>query len=247
MLFGGTFGGDEAGAELWDMATGTLVHTLSVGEDTTRSVAFSPDGTKVLVASRTGALLFDSATGAAIRKFMHDGSGDRYVRSVAFSPDGSKLLTGGGDYAHGPCAKLWDATTTGLLIQTFSTDGESVTGVAFSPDSSKVLTAAGVANKNDALFGLWDAANGKLLRSFKIAAVEGYSVAFSPDGTRVLLGANSTTYLFDATAVGNDAGCFGKKSVLGFGDLEALLEDLFLSVLSLLCLFVAAPRLGPRR
>jgi WD40 repeat protein len=77
-----------------------IAHTASV-----TSVAFSPDGARVLSGSRDNTLkLFDAATGALIRTF--EGHLDT-VHSVAFSPDGSSVLSGSWDKT----VKLWDAAT----------------------------------------------------------------------------------------------------------------------------------------
>ncbi|MCH7919763.1 MAG: hypothetical protein IIC50_17475 [Planctomycetes bacterium] len=68
-----------------------LGHTTGV-----RSVAFSPDGTRVLTGSRDEtAKLWDAETGQEIRTFLgHTG----WVFSVAFSPDGTRVLTGSRDH-----------------------------------------------------------------------------------------------------------------------------------------------------
>src|SRR5262245_52079657 len=72
------------------------------------SVAFSPDGTRVLSGSRERTVkLWDKSTGALIRTF----EGHAYVvDSVAFSPDGQRVLSGSEDKT----IKLWDAATGAL-------------------------------------------------------------------------------------------------------------------------------------
>ena len=69
------------------------------------SVAFSPDGARVLTGSRDRtARLWEAATGVEIRAFK--GHVD-WVWSIAFSPDGTRVLT-----ADGKIARLWDALTS---------------------------------------------------------------------------------------------------------------------------------------
>jgi WD40 repeat protein/uncharacterized caspase-like protein len=152
------------------------------------SVAFSPDGTKVLTGSHDNtARLWDASTGALVRSF----EGHAWaVWSVAFSPDGTKVLTGSDDST----ARLWDAST-GALVHTFEGHAEAVLSVAFSPDGTKVLTGSA-----DKTARLWDAKTGTLVRSFEGHAEVLWSVAFSPDGTKVLTGsADKTARLWDAS------------------------------------------------
>ena len=91
----------------------SLIRTFTGHTDDVLSVAFSPDGSKVLTGSDDNtAKLWDVSTGTVIRTFT--GHTD-YVISVAFSPDGSKVLTGSSD----DTAKLWDVST-GTEIRTFT-------------------------------------------------------------------------------------------------------------------------------
>ena len=56
-----------------------------------RAVAYSPDGTRLAVASGIGIWLYDAHTGAEVALFTgHTG----LVISVAFSPDGTRLASG---------------------------------------------------------------------------------------------------------------------------------------------------------
>ncbi|MFH1739482.1 MAG: WD40 repeat domain-containing protein, partial [bacterium] len=162
------------GAFLWDVETGEMARWFSGHTAPVNSVAFSPDGTKVLTGSydRT-AKLWDVESGAEIRTFSgHIG----YVYSVVFSPDGTRVLTTEGDGT----AKLWDAEA-GTEIRTFSGWTWGISSVVFSPDGMKVLTGS-----YDGTAKLWDVESGAEIRTF--SGYIGYvnSVAFSPDGMRVL-------------------------------------------------------------
>ena len=97
--------GGGIGVVLWDANTGDQVRILSAPGHYVLSVAFSPDGTKILTGSwypDCTAKLWDAETGAAIQTF---GGHTKWVESVAFSPDGRKVLTGGGD----GLTLLWDS------------------------------------------------------------------------------------------------------------------------------------------
>jgi WD40 repeat protein len=151
------------------------------------SVAYSPDGAKVLTGGGDNmARLWDAATGSLLRTFEGHTAG---VYSVAYSPEGTKVLTGSADTT----ARLWDAVT-GALLRSFEGHTATVWAVAFSPDGTKVLTGGfeGTAR-------LWDTATGALIRPFEGHTLGVASVAFSPDGTKVLTGS------FDKTARAWDA------------------------------------------
>lgn len=91
------------GAFLWDIQTGKVVRTFSGHTMLVASIAFSPDGSKVLTGGldRT-AELWDASNGTLLRTFSGHKSG---ISSVAFSPNGTKVLTGSRDGT----ARLWPA------------------------------------------------------------------------------------------------------------------------------------------
>jgi hypothetical protein len=145
------------------------------------SVAFSPDGARVLSGSGDNTMkLWDAATGGLLRTFEGHSS---FVISVAFSPDGARVLSG----SHDKTLKLWDAAT-GQLLRTFEGHSSFVISVAFSPDGARVLSGS-----HDKTLKLWDAATGGLLRTFEGHSSGVRSVAFSPDGARVLSGSDDTS------------------------------------------------------
>ena len=96
--------------KLWDAATGALLRTFEGHSDWVNSVAFSPDGSRVLSGSYKTIKLWDAATGALCAPSRGILTA---VFSVAFSPDGARVLSGSFDKT----MKLWDAAT-GALVRT---------------------------------------------------------------------------------------------------------------------------------
>jgi WD40 repeat protein/tRNA A-37 threonylcarbamoyl transferase component Bud32 len=178
-------------ARVWDVASGKpltepLVHgvkhtpnLISVREAVVlQSVAFSPDGKRLLTAcADLNARLWDVATGKPVGPpLRHDGA----VTLAIFSPDGKSILTGSGDHT----ARLWDAATGKLLTAPLRHQND-VVAVAFSPDSRTVLTGSW-----DRTAQLWDTATGKPLGPplrHNDRLTKG-AVAFGPDGKAVLTG-----------------------------------------------------------
>ena len=82
-------GGDEDTVHLWDVATGTLRHTLEGHGDGVHSVAFSPDGRILASGGGDNTIhLWDAAAGSL--RHVLKGHTD-YVLSVAFDPDARTL------------------------------------------------------------------------------------------------------------------------------------------------------------
>ena len=172
-------------ARLWDVSTGTVLHTLTDHTDWVNSVAFSPDGSTLASGSRDGTvLLWDVATGAVLHTLTGHTSS---VHSVAFSPDGGTLASSSYDRT----VRLWDVST-GTVRNTLT----GYTGMvgAFSPDG---LT---LAEHYDQTVRLWDMATGTVLYTLTGHTSWIRSVAFSPDGgTLTSVGGlrNGTVRLWD--------------------------------------------------
>jgi WD40 repeat protein len=145
------------------------------------SVAFSPDGTRLVTGSYDKtARVWDARTGTPQLELNGHKSS---VNSVAFSPDGTHIVTGSGDRT----AKVWDARAgTPQLELKGHTDG--VSSVAFSPDGTRIVTAS-----TDQTAKVWDARTGTPQLELKGHMSKLTSVAFSPDGTRIVTGSGDQT------------------------------------------------------
>ncbi len=95
------------------------------------SVAFSPDGTRIVSGSADNTVrLWDAATGQPIGQPMTGHTGA--VSSVAFSPDGTRIVSGSGDKT----VRVWDADTGQPIGEPLTGHTDTVTSVAFSPDGT---------------------------------------------------------------------------------------------------------------
>jgi WD40 repeat protein/serine/threonine protein kinase len=110
---GGVFpGSGENIAKVWDAATGRELLTLKGHTAPIWSVAFSPDGRRIVTGSGanfTGggdntAKVWEAATGRELLTLKRHSLG---ISSVSFSPDGRRIVTGSWDKT----AKVWEAAT----------------------------------------------------------------------------------------------------------------------------------------
>jgi WD40 repeat protein len=182
-------------SKLWDTNTGKLLKVFRGHHWGISSVAFSPDGGRILTSGLSRNIdffdytprLWDVTTGEQLQTFSgHTGT----IHSVAFSPDSNNVLTGSSDHT----ARLWNATT-GAQLMTFSGHTAWIRTVSFSFDGSKVLTASG-----DGTARMWDSATGGHIRTF-IGHTSSVSAAvFSPDASTILTGSSdATARLWDAS------------------------------------------------
>ena len=130
-------------------------------------VQFSPDGTRLAVASSIGIWLYETQ-GYQESALLTRPEGE--VHSLCFSPDGRTLASGGWEKLY-----LWDVSTG--TLQAFIEDIGTgfFTSLAFSPDGRTLATGSW-----GELY-LWDVSTGTLRDTFKYN-LRVNSVSFSPDG-----------------------------------------------------------------
>jgi WD40 repeat protein/energy-coupling factor transporter ATP-binding protein EcfA2 len=169
------------------------------------SVAFSPDGKKLVSGSENGTIrLWDVESGALV--YVYTGHMGR-IAGVAFSPDGKIIASASGDRT----VRLWD-TVSGNLVEEFTGHNDRVSDVAFSPDG-KVLASA----SEDSTIRLWELASRQLSMSINGHEQKVFSVIFSPDGKTFATGSmDNTAKLWETSSGKLLAVCKGhKESVRG--------------------------------
>jgi WD40 repeat protein len=145
------------------------------------SVAFSPDGQRLVSGSYGGTIcLWDAKSGKQEMK-LKGGVGSVY--SATFSPDGHTVVSGSDDNT----LRLWDAKT-GREERVMEGHTNYVMSVAFSPDGKKVVSGS-----YDRTVRLWDAKTGKQVSELRGHTDWVFSVAFSADGNKVVSGSHDKT------------------------------------------------------
>lgn len=193
-------GRNDNTVQLYDTYTGEHNTTLTGHREQVNSVAFSPDGKRIVSGSMDGtAQLWDATTGKQ-NGTLKQTSGIMFlfpwlntpINSVAYSPEGNTVAAVGMDGK----LRLWDTRTT-KLISTLTGHTGAIDSVVYSPDGKRIATAGGW---KDHTVRLWDAVTGETK-----AVLTGYSpinsVAYSPDGNTIATGSDyrsNSLQLWDA-------------------------------------------------
>jgi WD40 repeat protein len=167
-----------------DASSGKRLYTVAAGGNS-GSVAFSPDGTKLLTSGylRRGesVRVWDAATGA--REFAKPAP---FVQDAVFSPDGGEVAAGGDD----GLVRIWRIDNGALVrqLRPGTARHEHVNAVAYSNDGDFLAagTSAGVVV-------IWDAHTGN-----KVATLRGHSnwvdaLQFTADGRHLISASDDGT------------------------------------------------------
>jgi WD40 repeat protein len=166
-------GTDNPGLQLWDIATGNMIHGMV---DMAFATAFSPDGKMVAAGKRDWIKLFDPASGAELGSLEAKMDG---VMGLSFTPDSKTLVSCGQDGK----VRIWDidAKKNRFILDSRMSGGRSM---ALSRDGKTVAIGT-----DGSAVRLWSVLTGKEL----FPQYEGHDswfncLAFSPDGKTLVSG-----------------------------------------------------------
>ena len=145
-------------------------------EGPVRSVAYSPDGRRIVSGSKDGTLrIWNVASGAVLLVLRgHDDS----VGSVSWSHDGNRIVSGSDDRT----IHIWDAESGGE-VAILRGHIDRVRSVGWSPDGTTIVSGS-----RDGTVGLWSADLGTFQGVVSRANDQVTSVTFSPNGSRIAVG-----------------------------------------------------------
>jgi WD40 repeat protein len=180
----------DSSIRLWNVASGEELLRLEAHTDTVESLAFSPDGNRLISVGWDGyVILWDATNGDEIRRFGESGPAhDERATAVAFHPDGSQAASGSSDGT----IILWEVST-GTELRRFAGHETSVAGLVFTPDGMGLVSALW-----DQTLRLWDINSGQEIRRYEGHSDRVNAVAVHPDGDRLLSGSwDATVRLWD--------------------------------------------------
>lgn len=199
---------DPAGVTIWDTQTGEEITTLE-GHDPLTTVAFSPDGNRLVAGSdqTLAPPVWDVATGELVTTL--DGH-DTPVPAVTFSPDGDRIATGGRDGT----VRLWEPNT-GEELDMAATGLNRVSAVDWSPDG-RFLAVVGEGDFRQPLpVEIRDARTLKTVRQLHGHQGNLEGLAFGTDRLLVTSGADATARIWDLESDDEPVILRGHHAVIG--------------------------------
>ena len=164
-----------------------------IGKGTINHISFSPDGTRLAVATSIGVWIYDAQTGKEISLIKVNFRSPLTVNRVAFSPDGKTLATGNG--VLGGNLDLWDVET-GEKIITLKKNIGRIYALEFSPDG-KMLSCGSLYRGVE--YYMWEVDSGREVARFT-GEQESYSYGafvMSPGARLIASAGKGKIFLWD--------------------------------------------------
>jgi len=172
--------------EIRDAESGESLVRFPAGEGKVNALHFSPDGSRLAVATGISGLkgyaeIRDAADGELLLS-LGEGVHRDILFDAEFSPDGRLLATAGYDAT----IALWElpqgeSEGEAVLLREMPSHNGAIYDLAFSPDGSVLASASG-----DSTSKLWLVETGERLDTLNQPEGEQYRIAFTPDGRHVL-------------------------------------------------------------
>lgn len=165
---------DENFLRIWAIKGDAIEQEQEYPINQPTNVAFSLDGKRAALGSRTGAVTFldFSPRFRAISSQAHPRNGC----SVVMSPDGTLVAS----YSYDASTIVWDPLNAAKVLE-LRKHRQHINSAAFSPDGRILATASG-----DTSIGLWAMPDGREIAVLHGHSDEATSVVFSPDGRTLL-------------------------------------------------------------
>lgn len=180
---------------LWDTTTGNPLWTVSGDEKDYLTVAFSPDGSTLVINGQRDMKFYDISSRQLIKTFTTPWQ--RYS-NIIFSRDGRTIARSGNDNK----VHIWNLGSGELkTISTEHNDRYPFVNSVFGPDNRTLVTTGG---DEDRTIRFWDVVSGKQ-KAIIYGVPNGVDrIIFSPDGsTFTTLGAYGTALIWDYHSIIN--------------------------------------------
>ncbi|EWG54259.1 hypothetical protein FVEG_17288 [Fusarium verticillioides 7600] len=171
---------------IWDLKSGTCLHTLTQHTGWVDSVAFWNGQRKRILASGSadGTIrIWDVGEGRCIRTLRNNGSA---VWSIVFSPRQDKCVLASSGISDGKI-KIWDVNA-GIVMHTLAEHSSNVKSLAFSPAKSGRLLASA---SWDSTIRIWDADENTAIQTLTYHNDEVWAGTFSSSAKNPILASGS--------------------------------------------------------
>ena len=172
-------GSSDRTAVIWDTKAGTVLTTLAVEglPNMVMSVAFSPEGLKLALATSGGIIrVYRTDNAKLLLKFK---AHEELIRGIVWSPDGQQLISASWDKT----VKFWSSSTGRQIGQPCTGHTDWIRSLAIASDGSFIATAS-----KDTTIRLWSTKTYQQIESLECSDTV-RCVAISTNGALLASGA----------------------------------------------------------
>ncbi len=139
--------------KIWDLPTGAVIHTLTVGNRGINAIAVSPDRSRIVSGGSNGKLiLWDLKSGKQLKTLEGH---RRWITDLVILEDGQRAISAAADKT----LKIWQLDS-GKALFTLEGHSNSVNDIALTEDQKQVISAS-----EDRTLKVWDISSGKEVKT----------------------------------------------------------------------------------